>query len=62
MGLKAMSWLSQLDYQVFTNKKDVDVENFDLTSREKRSVALILLSMPLLLATAGIMVWMKQRV
>ena len=57
MSLNAINWLSERDYQVFIDRKDITVERLDLTSRQKRLVAVVLLAMPLLIATAGAMVW-----
>ncbi len=36
MDLNVINWLSELDYQVFLNQKEIRVERFDLTSKEKR--------------------------
>ena len=59
-GLKSIGWLSELDYQVFAQQKDIKVETLSLTSRQKRIIAVILTVMPIILAAIGIMVWMKR--
>lgn len=61
MGLNVINWLSELDYQVFTDHKDAEVERLDLTSGQKRMVAVILWSVPVFIAAGGMIVWMKQR-
>ncbi len=60
MGLNAINWLSERDYQVFIDRKDITVERLDLTSRQKRLVAVVLLAMPLLIASAGAMVCIRK--
>ena len=60
LGLNAVNWLSESDYRVLINKKDIDVEKLDLTSKQKRVVGVILFLMPLLIAVAGIMAWIKK--
>ncbi|MBI5024830.1 MAG: GldG family protein [Candidatus Omnitrophica bacterium] len=61
MGLNAANWISELDYHVLIDRKDIAVERLDLTSQQKRVVIVILWAMPALIAGAGIMVWMRQR-
>ncbi len=61
MGLNVINWLSELDYRVFLDQKEIKVERFDLTSKEKRIIVIILFLMPLLVATAGIMTWLRQK-
>ncbi|MBI5150003.1 MAG: GldG family protein [Candidatus Omnitrophica bacterium] len=61
MGLNVLNWLSELDYQAFIDRKEIKVENLDLTSWQKRAVAVILFAMPLLIAAGGVMMWMRQR-
>lgn len=61
MGLNVISWLSDLDYRIFIDHKDIKVERLDLTSKQKRMVAVILFVIPLLIATGGIMTWLKQK-
>jgi len=59
MGLKIINWLSEEDYQVFLDKKDIKVDRLDLTSKQKRVVAVILFMMPVVIAVFGIIVWMR---
>jgi len=61
MGLNVISWLSDLDYRIFIDQKDIKVERLDLTSKQKRMVAVVLFVIPLLVATGGIMTWLKQK-
>ena len=62
LGINAINWLSEVDYQVFLDKKDVKVDRLDLTSKQKRMVAVILFLMPIFVAVSGIIVWMRQRI
>lgn len=61
MGLNAVNWISELDYHVLIDRKDIKVERLDLTSQQKRTVVVILWAMPILIAGIGIMMWMRQR-
>lgn len=63
MGLNAVNWLSELDYQMFVPKLAVNetVPRLDLTSRQKRMVLVWLMSMPLALAGLGLWMWIQQR-
>jgi hypothetical protein len=61
MGLNVINWLAETDYKVFMDEKKIKVERLDLTSQQKRTVALILFLMPVFIACAGIVVWMKGR-
>ncbi|OGX09958.1 MAG: hypothetical protein A2Y05_04615 [Omnitrophica WOR_2 bacterium GWA2_53_43] len=62
MGLNVVNWISELDYHVLVDHKDITVERLDLTSRQKRVVIVILWAMPIFIAGCGIMVWMRQRI
>ena len=61
MGLNVISWLSDLDSRIFIDPKDIKVERLDLTSKQKRMVAVILFGIPILIATAGGITWLKQK-
>ncbi|MCG2710717.1 MAG: GldG family protein [Candidatus Omnitrophica bacterium] len=61
MGLNVIAWLSELGYQAFANQKEIKVERLDLTSKQKRMVAVVLFLMPVLIAISGIMVWVGQK-
>ncbi len=61
MGLNVINWLSELDYRVFIDQKEIKVERLELTSKQKRTVAVILFVMPILIATGGIITWLKQK-
>lgn len=60
MGLNVVNWLSELDYRVFFDQKEVKVERLDLTSKQRRSIAAILFLMPLFIAAGGILVWLRR--
>lgn len=61
MGLNIINWLSELDYRILLDQKEIKVERFDLTSKQKRIIIIILLFMPLLIGIAGIITWLRQR-
>ena len=60
MGLNVVNWLSELDYTVFLDQKEVKVERLDLTSKQRRMITALLFLMPLLIAAGGILVWMRR--
>jgi ABC-type uncharacterized transport system involved in gliding motility auxiliary subunit len=61
MGLNVVNWLSELEYKVFLDQKEIEVERLDLTSKQKRIIAVILSLMPISIAVSGIMIWIRQR-
>ncbi len=61
MGLNLVNWLSELDYHVFLDQKEIKVERLDLTSKQIRMVASILFLIPLLIAAGGILVWLRRQ-
>ncbi len=61
MGLHVINWLAETDYKVFVDQEQIKVERLDLTSQQKQVIAWILVCMPVLIALAGLMVWMKIR-
>jgi ABC-type uncharacterized transport system involved in gliding motility auxiliary subunit len=60
MAINVVNWLSELDYAVIVNQKSEQVERLDLTSKQTRMIAVILLLMPLLIALAGLFVWVRR--
>jgi len=60
MGLNIINWLSELDYEVFLDEKEIKVERLDLTSKQRRKIAALLFLMPLFIAAGGLIVWMKN--
>ena len=60
MGLNIVNWLSELDYSVFLDQKEVSVERLDLTSKQRRMISAILFLMPLLIGAGGVLVWMRR--
>ena len=61
LGLNAINWLSELDYEVLSNQVKVEVNRLNLTSKQKRMVAVLLSVLPAFIATLGMMVWIKQK-
>ncbi len=61
MGLNVINWLSELDQRVFIDQKEIRVDRLDLTSKQKRMIAVLLLVMPIIIATGGIITWLKQK-
>ena len=62
MGLNVINWLTELDYRVFVDQKEIKVERLDLTSKQKRMVAVLLFIMPIIIIVAWIMIRLKQKV
>ena len=60
MGLNIVNWLSELDFKVFLDQKEIKVERLDLTSKQRRQIAALLFLMPVFIAACGIIVWMKS--
>jgi len=61
LGLNVISWLSDVEYKIFIDPKEIKVERLDLTSKQKRIVAVILVVIPLLIGIGGIMIWLKHK-
>mgnify|MGYP000002159648 CR=1 FL=1 len=60
MGLNIVNWLAELDYQVIVGQEEVQVERLDLTSKQRRMIAVILFLIPMFIALCGIGVWRRQ--
>lgn len=60
MALNIVNWLTEVDFEVFVSDKKISVERLDLTSQQKRQVAIILFAMPVFIATLGMMVWLRR--
>jgi len=60
MGLNIVNWLSELDFKVFLDQKEIKIERLDLTSKQRRKIAALLFLMPIFIAASGIIVWMKS--
>ena len=60
MGLNVINWLAESETRVFVGYKEIKVERLNLTSKQRRQVAAILLFMPLVVAAGGLIVWMKR--
>lgn len=60
MGLNVVKWLTESDYEVFLDKKKVEILQLNLTSQQKRVIAVILILMPILVTLSGIIRWIKQ--
>lgn len=61
MGLNVVYWLTDLDYQPFMGKKNIEVNRLDLTSQQKRQVIVVLVFLPMLILMAGGMVWINRK-
>ncbi|MGK0500058.1 MAG: ABC-type uncharacterized transport system involved in gliding motility auxiliary subunit [Oceanicoccus sp.] len=61
MGLNIINWLAELDYKIFLSQKEIKVERLDLTSKQKRQVAVILFLLPFSLVIAGVIVWLRSK-
>jgi len=62
MGLNIVNWLAELDYKVFLSSKTIQVQRLDLTSRQKRQVAVVLFLLPFFFLVAGMVVWLRSKV
>ncbi len=60
LGLNVFNWLSEADYRVFMSEKEISVTRLDLTSKQKRMVAVVLLLIIFLIIASGIAVWVRQ--
>ncbi len=60
LGLNILNWLSEADYRVFMGGKKIAVSRLDLTSRQRRTVAAVLLLISLLIAACGIKACFRQ--
>ncbi|MBU1121456.1 MAG: GldG family protein [Candidatus Omnitrophica bacterium] len=61
MGIHVIKWVSNLEYKFFIEQKEIKVERLDLTSKQKRAVAVILFVIPFLIGAAGLMIWLKHK-
>jgi len=61
MGLNIVTWLAELDYQVFPHSTAIKVERLDLTSKQKRQVVVILFLLPFFFVIAGLIVWLRTK-
>ncbi|MCJ8274862.1 MAG: hypothetical protein MJK04_36355, partial [Psychrosphaera sp.] len=61
MGLNIVNWLAESDERVFVDQQKIKVQRLDLTSKQRRLVAMILLLIPLLIGVGGIVVWIRSR-
>ena len=62
MGLNVINWLSDIEYKIFIDSKEIEVQQLALTSKQKRMVAVILFIMPFLIGVVGVMTWLRQKV
>lgn len=60
MGLNIVNWLSELDYHVFLDQKEIKVERLDLTSKQRRMIVSILFLIPIFIALCGMLVWLRR--
>lgn len=59
LGLNALNWLTEKDYESYVNLPQVDVPRLDLTSRQKKWIIYILVLIPGLLVSAGLVIWLR---
>ena len=60
LGINAINWLTESDYEAFLSQQDYEVKRLDLTSRQKRQVLFILFLGPFLMISCGMLIWMRQ--
>ena len=60
LGLNIVNWLSELDYQVIVGQEEVQVKRLDLTSKQRRMIAVTLFITPMFIALCGVGVWRRQ--
>jgi len=51
-----------LEHRVFIDQKQIKVERLDLTSKQKRMIAVLLFVVPIIIVSVWIMTWLKQKV
>ena len=59
MGLNAITWLMELDYQVYPETKKLEIEPLELTSTERRIIIAILIFIPFMILFLGFSVWLQ---
>ena len=59
LGLNALNWLTERDYEAYVNLPQVDVPRMDLTSQQKKWIIYILVLVPGLLVSAGLIIWLR---
>lgn len=62
MGLNVINWLSELEHRVFIDQKEIKIERLDLTSKQKRMIAVLLFFVPIIIGTVWIMTGLKQKI
>jgi ABC-type uncharacterized transport system involved in gliding motility auxiliary subunit len=60
LGLNIVNWLSEVDYQVIVGQQEAQIERLDLTSKQRRMIAVILFLIPLFIALCGVAVWRRR--
>lgn len=60
LGINAINWLTESDYEAFLSQQDYEVNRLDLTSRQKRQVLFVLFVGPFLMISCGMLIWMRQ--
>jgi len=60
MGLNIVGWLTEMETQVLIPSKPVEVERLDLTSQQKKYIAIILFGLLFLIAAIGFVVRLKK--
>ena len=57
--LNSIGWLSRLENLISIEKEDIEVPRLDLTSKQKRTIIVILCALPIFIAFLGCFVWWK---
>ena len=60
LGINAINWLTESDYEAFLSQQDYEVKRLDLTSQQKRQVLFVLFVGPFLMISCGMLIWMRQ--
>lgn len=58
--LNAINWVGELESKVVYSKKTAEIERLDLTSKQFRTMIVILFMMPILIGCGGCLVWWRQ--
>lgn len=60
MGANVVNWLSELDYTVLLEQKDIKVERLEITSEQRRMITALLFLMPLLIGLVGVFIRIRS--
>ncbi|MCA9402806.1 MAG: GldG family protein [Candidatus Omnitrophica bacterium] len=60
LGVNAINWLTEHDYETYLNMPNIEVPRLDLTSKQKQLIIYILVLVPGLLVSVGLLIWLKH--